>query len=117
MSNIIEPDEINSWIEKVTPAQLEQALSLAETADTSEFLTYFYEELFVINFDWGSWDEGRQFLKSENPDYGSTDEVFCYKLMAAIIRNDRFFEGALKSNLKNGTIPKIIERLIELKRN
>jgi hypothetical protein len=110
-------EEVNSWIQKVTPTQLGKAYELALEADSYQFLSYFYEELFVINFDWGSWDEGRQFLKSENPDYGSTDEVFCYKLITAIIRNDRFFEGALQANLENGTIHRIIERLIELKKN
>lgn len=114
-SNIIKPEDINDWVEKITPAQLLQALELADTNDVSAFLDYFYTTLFIIDFDWPHWDEGKQFFNTPHPEFHKIDEVFGYKLLTVIIRSDRFIEGALEHNIENGTVSSILERLIEFK--
>jgi Family of unknown function (DUF6508) len=67
-----------------------------------------YELGIVVPFDWGSWDEGRAILGEKQPDFEQLDAVTLCKLITAIIRNDRFCEGALVGSFESGVMPKII---------
>ena len=77
----------------------------------SDFLRIINELNLVIDFDWGSWEEGKAILKKEKQDFGSLDAVTLCKLMTAIIRSDRFMDGALISRFEDGTMQKIIKAL------
>lgn len=81
-----------------------------------EFLEFMYDNHLVVVFDWGQWQEGRDWYKSENAEkYNELNAETALKLLTAVIRNDRFNEGALVGAFESGDFPKIINRLVELK--
>ena len=77
----------------------------------SDFRRIVYAIPIVISFDWGSWDEGRRIAGDEAFDFDSIDLVMKCKLITAIVRNDRFCEGALVSAFKSGLIMKILKSI------
>jgi len=70
-----------------------------------------YKMPIIIDFDWGSWDEGRKMLNDESFDYDSIDILTKCKLITAIVRNDRFCEGALVDAFESGQILKILKAI------
>lgn len=82
----------------------------------SEFVTFMYANDLVVNFNWSAWSEGREWFKSSDASkYDTLDVPTALKLLTAVIRNDRFSDGALVSSFESGDFPKIISRLIELR--
>jgi len=77
-----------------------------------EYTDLMYELDLVVDFDWAGWDEGREIVTNGN--YEALDNFTLIKILTAIIRNDRFCEGALVERFEDGTIEKI---LVELKKN
>jgi len=85
----------------------------------AQFLEVVYAIPIIIGFDWGAWDEGRKIASDENFDLDSTDLLTKCKLITAIVRNDRFCEGASVSAFESGLILKIlksIEKAVSAKR-
>ena len=62
-------------------------------------------------FDWMAWKEGEAMVSSRNYDYSQLDIITLCKLLAAIIRADRFTEGFLRASFSNGTMLKILNAL------
>ena len=77
----------------------------------SEFTKIVYEMPIMINFDWGSWDDGREIASDENFDYDTIDIPTKCKLITAIVRNDRFCEGALVEAFESGLILKLLKSI------
>jgi len=77
----------------------------------SKFREIVYDMPIIINFDWGHWDEGREIAGNENFDYDTIDIPTKCKLITAIVRNDRFCEGALISAFESGLILKILKSI------
>lgn len=73
----------------------------------------FYETEFLVKFDWSSWDKGRKII-NDNEAIGKTDMLTLRMLITAIIRNDRFNEGAFERSLENGVVKQILLRLKKL---
>lgn len=75
-----------------------------------EFLDIVYSIPIIIAFDWARWDKGREMTK---PDFNldSADLVAKCKLVTAIVRNDRFCEGALISAFESGLILRILKSI------
>lgn len=83
----------------------------------TDFLEFMYDNHLVVVFDWSKWDGGREWYKIEDDSkYNQLDTGTALKLLTAVIRNDRFNEGALVSAFDSGDFPKIINRLVELAR-
>jgi len=72
----------------------------------SDFVRAFYNCRIVYPFDWSGWDEGREMTGWD--DFSGIDMLTLRKLLTAIIRNDRFCEGALLSALEEGIIQRIV---------
>ena len=66
----------------------------------------------IIDFNWGSWNEGKEIADRGN--YENIDTVTLLKLLTAFIRNNRFCDGVLASKFEDRTIENI---LIQLKKN
>ena len=77
----------------------------------SQFLEIVYAIPIVIGFNWGEWDEGRKMARDENFDFDSTDLIKKCKLITAIVRNDRFCDGALVAAFESGLILKILKSI------
>lgn len=85
-----------------------------------QFLRLVYDIPVTIGFDWVSWDEGRKIARDESFDLDSTDLITKCKLITAIVRSNRFCEGALADAFGSGLILKIlksIEKEIIAKKN
>jgi len=76
-----------------------------------KFLDAVYTIPIIITFDWGSWEEGRKIASSVDFDLDTLDIVTKCKLITAIVRNDRFCEGALVSAFESGLILKILKSI------
>ena len=77
----------------------------------SEFMRVVYEMPIIISFDWGSWDEGRNIASDMNFDFDTIDIPTKCKLITAIVRNDRFCEGALVNAFEKGLMLKILKSI------
>lgn len=75
-----------------------------------EFRTLLYESGFMVVFDWGSWDEGRE-IASDPARVSDVDLLTLRMLMTAIVRNDRFCEGAFLGAIQGGLIAAILKQL------
>jgi hypothetical protein len=81
-----------------------------------EFVKFMYDNNLIVNFDWGSWDKGREWYKStDETKYDRLDVETALKLITAVVRNDRFHDGTLVNAFESGAFPKIINRLAEMK--
>jgi len=82
-----------------------------------KFIDVVYNMPIIISFKWYEWDEGREMGKS-GFDFDSVDIPTKCKLITAIVRNDRFCDGALVSAFESGIILRIlksIERQVKAK--
>ncbi len=77
----------------------------------NRFETIVYDMPIFITFNWGSWQEGRRILKNETFDYDSIDIPTKCKLITAIVRSERFCEGALVSAFRSGQMLKILKSI------
>ena len=78
-----------------------------------EFLALLYKSRFLVVFDWSSWDDGRKLIQ-ERDGLAQADLLTLRMLMTAIVRNDRFCEGALLSAIHDGLIAAILHRLQQI---
>ena len=75
------------------------------------FLKTVYEIGIIHTFKWGDWDEGKKIVRNPKTDFNKLDIKTLCMLITAIVRNDRFCEGALVSSFENGIILKILNAL------
>lgn len=80
-----------------------------------DFVSFMYENELVVKFSWTEWQEGRNWYASEDEEkYNQLDVETALKLLTAIIRNERFNDGALVWAFEDGSFPKIIKKLITI---
>ena len=82
-----------------------------ESGIIEEFRDVVYAIPIMIGFDWGGWSEGRKIVSDENYDYDSVDIPTKCKIITAIVRNDRFCDGALLSAFERGLILKVLKSI------
>ena len=76
-----------------------------------QFLDIVYSIPIIIGFDWGAWDEGRNMAHDENFDFDNINLPTKCKLITAVVRNDRFCEGALVSAFDSGLVLRILKSI------
>lgn len=82
----------------------------------SDFVKFMYDKKLVPDFDWGQWTKGREwYLQAGEDKFNSLDTEMALKLLTAVMRNDRFNDGALVHAFESGDFPKIINKLVDLK--
>ena len=86
-------------------------LSCLKAPIVSKFVESVYAIPIIIDFDWSAWDEGRGLAHDEDFDYDTTDLVTKCRMVTAIVRNDRYCEGALVSAFESGLILKILKSI------
>jgi hypothetical protein len=79
-----------------------------------KFRNQFIELNLQLDFDWSHWEAGRQFISYLDQHINNLDLLTILKLLTAIIRNDRFCEGALASRFADGNILLLLKRLKEI---
>jgi hypothetical protein len=81
--------------------------------ESSQAIDVLYETLELKDFDWLNWPKGEEFV--QNPSIiadASKDD--CHKLIFAILRSDRFNEGALQHAMDQGVFAAVLKRLSTL---
>lgn len=79
----------------------------------SRFQYVVYEIGIIHSFDWGSWEKSKKLARNPKTDFNKLDIKTLCMLITAIVRNDRFCEGALVSSFEDGTMLKILKALRE----
>ncbi len=101
--------------EEVGPEQVEPGVFTFPYWEEGDVVSKFFEIVYsmpiIIKFEWSSWDEGRRIANDLNFDYDTIDIPTKCKLITAIVRNDRFCEGALVSAFESGFILKILKAI------
>lgn len=81
----------------------------AEIVD--KFHEYVYKIGLIVDFDWGSWTEGKTILTEKVEDFSHHSPVTLCKLLTTIVRADRFIDGKLVASFQDGTILNILRGL------
>lgn len=80
------------------------------------FLDFWSSHDLVVTFDWPHWQEGRDWYRSAGDrEYGALDVSTALKLLTVVIRADRFSEGTLVRAFESGDVPRILDRLVEIR--
>ena len=82
-----------------------------EAPIVSQFLHIVYRLPIIISFDWGAWEEGREIASNDDFDHDTLDLPTKCKLITAIVRNNRFCDGALVSAFESGLILRILKSI------
>lgn len=78
-------------------------------------MRFLYDNNLIIDFDWSSWDEGRQFFQKDDPKkFNNLDREYVLKLLTAVARNSRFSDGAWAQLFESGAAQKLFKRLLEV---
>jgi hypothetical protein len=88
---------------------------VAFSATAEAFLATLYDERVVAGFDWPSWMEHRGGELAANRELlGGASLEDCRRLLAALVRADRFNEGALLGAFEDGLVDAILGRIRRL---
>lgn len=79
-----------------------------------KFIKVVSEKQMIMVFDWMNWDEGHKILEDESFDYDLLDLTTIIMLITTIVRNDRFCDGFIISKFQDGTILKILHRIVTI---
>lgn len=109
-----------SWGEMITESKTEPETMVWPYADENplirEFVHLWSEMNLIVPFDWPDWQEGRDWYADEaESKYDTLDYETALKLITAVIRNDRFNDGAILRSFESGDFPKIINKFTELR--
>ncbi len=70
-----------------------------------KFLKLVYRMQLIVGFNWSRWEQGRKLVKR---DVSDLDILTLLKLMTAIVRSDRYCEGALHAAIEGGVMLRIL---------
>lgn len=70
-----------------------------------------YNLKLIFNFDWMAWHEGWKNINDTDFDFSNCSLLDLSMYFTAIFRADRFSDGTIEQNFRNGTIDRILNRL------
>lgn len=70
-----------------------------------------YDLKLIFSFNWMAWHEGWKKINDVNSDYSGCSLLDTSMYLTAIFRADRFSDGTIEQNFRNGTLDKIFDRL------
>lgn len=70
-----------------------------------------YDLKLIFSFRWMAWHEGWKNINDTNFDYSGCSLLDTSMYLTAIFRADRFSDGTIEQNFKNGTLDKIFNTL------
>ncbi len=88
-----------------------QSLFREQHESIDVFVGLAYDDGWICpGFDWVNWDEGRA-IASDTARVAEADMLTVRQLITALVRNERFCEGALQSAYEQGLIGAILRRI------
>jgi hypothetical protein len=85
-----------------------------EHESIGRFVDLVYEDDWIVGFDWSSWDEGRE-IAADLTRVANAGMMTIRKLITALVRNERFCEGALQDAYERGLLMAILRRIEALR--
>jgi len=76
-----------------------------------EFHEMLYDLKLIFNFNWRSWRKGWKNINDTNYTFSGCSLLDTSMYLTAIFRADRFSDGTIEQNFRNGTLDKIFDRL------
>ena len=70
-----------------------------------------YDLKLIFSFNWMAWHEGWKNINNTNYDYSGCSLLDTSMYLTAIFRADRFSDGTIEQNFRNGTLDKIFNKL------
>ena len=110
MVEMLSAFEKDTLVQRPTVVFNDEQCFRQEHESIGRFVELVYEDDWIIGFDWSSWDEGRE-IASDLSRVASADLLTIRKLITALVRNERFCEGALQDAYERGLIRAIILRI------
>jgi hypothetical protein len=113
---IPEIEQVETFQELIEPSRIDEnghiRLPVYRTNKVVEqFHRLVYEIGIVLNFDWVSWDEGRKIVSDSDFDFDSIDILTKCKIITAVVRSERFRDGALAEAFQSGLILKLLKSI------
>jgi hypothetical protein len=88
-----------------------ETMTISAPVGISDFVRLAYADgWMMLDFDWPAWEEGREIAGSPER-IAECDLDTIHKLITALVRSDRFCEGALASAWQHGSIEAILQRI------
>lgn len=82
----------------------------------SEVRQFFVDKHLQVMFDWSHWNEGKaMFRVAEEDRFKDSSLEDTVKLFTAILRNDRFNDGAWADLFESGDGQRLLKRLLDFK--
>jgi len=82
----------------------------------SEVRRFFLDKHLIVMFDWSHWNEGKAMFKvSEAERFKGISLEDTVKMFTAVMRNDRFCDGAWADLFENGDSQRLLKRLLAFK--
>lgn len=81
-----------------------------------ELRKYLLDKHLIVMFDWSHWSEGKALFKvADNDRFTDINPEDVIKLFIAVMRNDRFCDGAWADLFENGDAQRLLKRLLQFK--
>lgn len=106
-------DVTGRWVEPEHGADGVWTMGWATLSETAaDFVAVLYDEQVICGFDWPGWmdEQGRELVASRELLAGASPED-CRRLLVALVRSDRFNEGALLNAFEDGLSDTILTRI------
>jgi hypothetical protein len=117
-------EEQEQYLNSLTKKELENLFELYEQLRTKGYDTDFmssetfqelhkaiYDLKLIFNFKWMAWHSGWKNINDTSFDYSHSSLLDISMYLTAIFRADRFSDGTIEQNFKNGTLDKIFGNL------
>lgn len=89
----------------------EQGKVFTESEEFHRLHKLLYDMQIIFNFDWMEWQKGQQEIKDSISDLSTCSILEFSMYLTAIFRAERFHEGSIEANYRNGTLNKLFNGL------
>lgn len=110
--NIIKLSEAELIVNRLQKSDLSALFKLnleASPSSIEKFKKVCYETPIIISFNWKNWDEGKKAFEERS--FSNHSNLFLFKMLTFIIRNDRVMGNFIYYCLREGIIQKIITEI------
>ena len=102
-------------VQEIEPGVIEMPYTI-EKPIVIEARRFFLSKHLIVPFVWSKWEEGKaMFRVSEEERFKNTSLPDVIKLFIAVMRNDRFVDGAWADLFENGDGQRLFKRLLDFK--
>lgn len=82
-----------------------------EAPIVSKFVSLAYKIPIIVVFSWGNWSELNTYLKDKSFNFDTIDIPTKCKIITAIIRADRFCDGATIGEFESGVVLRVLKSI------